>query len=188
MPRSTVEDNDEANKVVARMQQRATSSSSTPASSSVNSAGVAPLSAEAGGAPIATPPAGVGQPTRVGQGRPHSGAALPPRHPRDVQQIFSSLEEHHAASQAALVRALQVSESTNETSDETLSELHRQRETMHRTIRSSDATTDNLHLSQRILRDVKCHATKERLIKVGIVAALWMILLTIVYFKFLRKA
>ncbi len=162
---STVDD------VVDRMKQR----SDVPPSSSSPSAVV-------GIPPRPSPPPKI----VVGSGQPHG--ALPGQHPRDAQAIFTSTEDHHAATKAALARALRDSHFTVATAEDTSAKLASQREQLEHTVETSERMAGTLRGSRLILRSMTWTVFREKGIKIGVLLGMLLIIYLICYFKWIRHS
>ncbi|KEG06337.1 putative Qa-SNARE protein [Trypanosoma grayi] len=95
----------------------------------------------------------------------------------------------HATTEANsnLLRALRMSEATNETGYATLQQLGRQKETIGRTLDSVGETRSELRGAQRTIRDIRMGVYKEWIVK-GLVLLLLLLLdLVLFYTKFIRK-
>lgn len=107
---------------------------------------------------------------------PGPGAATLNRGPATAaQQTTDNLE-----------RALRMTETANTSGYATLQSLGKQRETIHRSINTVDATHQHLQDSRQVIRDIRMGVYKEWIIKGGIIAFLVFLIIMIIYSKFIR--
>ena len=105
--------------------------------------------------------------------------------PSRPNQESSKRGEETAA--AALTRAVRITESTNDTAQEALTMLNRQRETISHSISEVHNTHSNLVEAKRVIRAIRFGIVKERIIKTLVILALVLVIFLIVYVRWIRR-
>jgi hypothetical protein len=86
-----------------------------------------------------------------------------------------------------LHKALRVNEGTNQHGEAASAALGTQRETIQRSLNSVDETNENLRGGKRAIREMKMALWKERIIKGAILLMLVLLIIFIVYEKWVKK-
>ncbi|KPA74305.1 putative mitochondrial Qa-SNARE protein [Leptomonas pyrrhocoris] len=84
-------------------------------------------------------------------------------------------------------RALRTNESTNNSGYATLQSLGKQREVIQNSLQNVDSTHQHLTDSRQVIHDIRMGVYKEWLIKGCVVAFLLLLIVLIIYSKFIRK-
>ncbi|ORC86576.1 putative Qa-SNARE protein [Trypanosoma theileri] len=92
-----------------------------------------------------------------------------------------------AETNANLLRALRMSEATNDTGYSTLQQLGRQRECIGRTIESVDGTREELMGARRVIRDIRLSVYREWAVKGLVLVVLLLLDILLFYMKFIRR-
>ena len=121
-----------------------------------------------------------------------AGAAPPARGagqtiPGTAAHTAVKMDEAHDKNKATLLRALQTSERTNAMGEETAAALGAQRGTIERSLRHTDEMHDELRMGRTILRDMRRHLVKEKVIKGLVIACLLLCIWIIIYVKWIKK-
>lgn len=106
---------------------------------------------------------------------------------RSASNAVAQIDRISQDNVAKLKKALQYSNQSNVLADDTSGQLAIQKETIERSIATSEDTKNVLSMTKKTLRDMKLTAFKEKMIKFGIVGSLIFIIIMIVYFKFLKR-
>ncbi|KAG5507196.1 hypothetical protein JIQ42_06602 [Leishmania sp. Namibia] len=135
--------------------------------------------ARSGGAPQYTTSANL----RSGYNDIGSGlsAAVPPAN--------STITSSTAAQQTRdnIERALRMNEATNNSGYATLQSLGKQREVIQNSLSTVDSTHQHLSDSRQVIREIRMGVYKEWLIKGCVVCFLLLLIVPIIYSKFIRK-
>ncbi|CAJ1017349.1 Snare region anchored in the vesicle membrane C-terminus, putative [Leishmania lindenbergi] len=84
-------------------------------------------------------------------------------------------------------RALRMNEATNSSGYATLQSLGKQREVIQNSLSTVDSTHQHLSDSRQVIRDIRMGIYKEWLIKGCVIAFLLLLIVVIIYSKFIRK-
>jgi hypothetical protein len=84
-------------------------------------------------------------------------------------------------------RALRTNEATNNSGYATLQSLGKQREVIQNSLSNVDATHQHLTDSRQVIHDIRMGVYKEWLVKGCVVAFLVLLIILIIYSKFIRK-
>ncbi|AYU76241.1 Qa-SNARE protein [Leishmania donovani] len=109
-------------------------------------------------------------------------AAVPPA---DSAVISSSTTAQQTREN--IERALRMNEATNNSGYATLQSLGKQREVIQNSLNTVDSTHQHLSDSRQVIRDIRMGVYKEWLIKGCVVAFLMLLIVVIIYSKFIRK-
>ncbi|KPI83486.1 putative Qa-SNARE protein [Leptomonas seymouri] len=88
---------------------------------------------------------------------------------------------------ANIERALHMNESTNTSGYATLQSLGKQREVIQNSLNNVDSTQQHLTDSRQVIHDIRMGVYKEWLIKGCVIVFLVLLVLLIIYSKFIRK-
>ena len=117
------------------------------------------------------------------KGRGNAIPGVPP----EAQASINRTADHHSVTMDAINRATRVNEQTNEIGASTLIDLGRQRETLEHANETVELTLENLRNGRLTIRDIKRGIMKEKAIKVGVIAALVLVIWVIIYLKWIRR-
>lgn len=118
---------------------------------------------------------GPGGAVPAGSGVGGGGAAVPSSSTA-AQQTRENLE-----------RALRTNEATNNSGYATLQSLGKQREVIQNSLANTESTRQHLSDSRQVIHDIRMGVYKEWLIKGGVIAFLVLLVVLIIYSKFIRK-
>ena len=104
----------------------------------------------------------------------------------NIREVMQSTQDTQCSNYHVLRSSVQMMHQTNNVANETLEELARQGDMLDRTHEKTDQLAANLSQTQRVLRDMKRHLLKERVIKFGIIGAELVTIAIICYSKFYK--
>ncbi|CBZ23683.1 conserved hypothetical protein [Leishmania mexicana MHOM/GT/2001/U1103] len=111
------------------------------------------------------------------------GAAVPPAN----STVISSSSTTAQQTRENIERALRMNEATNNSGYATLQSLGKQREVIQNSLDTVDSTHQHLSDSRHVIHDIRMGVYKEWLIKGCVIAFLVLLIVVIVYSKFIRK-
>ncbi|KAG5486208.1 hypothetical protein LSCM1_07328 [Leishmania martiniquensis] len=110
-----------------------------------------------------------------------SGAAVPPSNTIATSSTAAQQTREN------IERALRINESTNSSGYATLQSLGKQREVIQNSLNTVDLTQQHLSDSRHVLRDIRMGVYKEWLVKGCVISFLLLLIVLIIYSKFIRK-
>ena len=96
-------------------------------------------------------------------------------------------KQHSTEMKDMLTSAIRITESTNAEGEDALRSLGQQRETLTRSVDHVDHTQMNLKVGKKTLREIRMTHWKEQVGKVGVVVFLLLIIVLIVWSKWIQK-
>ncbi|GET86071.1 hypothetical protein, conserved [Leishmania tarentolae] len=110
------------------------------------------------------------------------GAAVPPANSSIISSSSAAQQ-----TRANIERALRMNESTNNSGYATLQSLGKQREVIQNSLHTVDSTHQHLSDSRQVIHDIRMSVYKEWLVKGCVIAFLVLLIVLIIYSKFIRK-
>ncbi|CAG9569005.1 putative Qa-SNARE protein [Leishmania major strain Friedlin] len=107
-------------------------------------------------------------------------AAVPPANSAVISSTAQKTREN-------IERALRMNEATNNSGYATLQSLGKQREVIQNSLDTVDSTHQHLSDSRQVIRDIRVGVYKEWLIKGCVISFLVLLIVIIIYSKFIRK-